>query len=295
MNLKCLQCNKQFANLYNLNRHKKIPCNLLKETTNCDICNINFSRPAEYKRHEKTKRHITNNIINIDNSTTNNINQIINLLCPVNTFINTNINCLNNLDINKCLEGSDKIINDVKLDIEEDVFTYDLKKETIIRFMNYLIKIFSKLNFNKDHTFNNNCKILIFIKDNVKPIIIKSQYLILETRPNNKFQWTEIIYTRFINELLNLMILVKTYFNIDNLNYIVDFLEEYFKNNENIQNELKDEIITSLLCLTKTFTYDSNDMDLQYSLKNYIEEETKLPNGIDSNVKYIANLLENSN
>jgi len=161
--------------------------------------------------------------------------------------------------------------------------------------MNYLIKIFSKLNFNKDHTFNNNCKILIFIKDNVKPIIIKSQYLILETRPNNKFQWTEIIYTRFINELLNLMILVKTYFNIDNLNYIVDFLEEYFKNNENIQNELKDEIITSLLCLTKTFTYDSNDMDLQYSLKNYIEEETKLPNGIDSNVKYIANLLENSN
>ena len=59
---KCLNCNKEFKYESKLNEHKnrKTECNKIKNKLKCDICNVDFQRPAEQKRHEQTKKHKSN-------------------------------------------------------------------------------------------------------------------------------------------------------------------------------------------------------------------------------------------
>jgi predicted SprT family Zn-dependent metalloprotease len=45
---KCNLCNKFFITPSKLNRHKnrKTSCNKIKEELKCEICKVNFTRPA---------------------------------------------------------------------------------------------------------------------------------------------------------------------------------------------------------------------------------------------------------
>ena len=59
---KCLKCNKEFNAPSKLERHKnnKIPCNKPKEDLKCELCNVNFARPAHKLIHETSEKHIKN-------------------------------------------------------------------------------------------------------------------------------------------------------------------------------------------------------------------------------------------
>jgi hypothetical protein len=58
----CILCNKYFSSKFNLERHKsnKTPCNISKESYNCDICKSNFGHKSHFDIHNKTKKHINN-------------------------------------------------------------------------------------------------------------------------------------------------------------------------------------------------------------------------------------------
>lgn len=76
MSYNCNKCQKIFKYESKLESHKnnKIPCNKPKEDLKCDICNINFVRPAHKLIHEKTDKHINNyNKLNNKIETSNNI------------------------------------------------------------------------------------------------------------------------------------------------------------------------------------------------------------------------------
>ncbi len=114
MDITCLNCDAIFSNKYNLEKHKtkKIPCNVPKENTTCNTCNIHFTKPSEYKRHEKTDKHIKNitngnhNTNLIDNTFKNEINK---LLINYEKYIESNTN-LSKDDKNNYNQG---IINSI--------------------------------------------------------------------------------------------------------------------------------------------------------------------------------------
>lgn len=64
---KCTLCDKIFASPSKLESHKnrKIPCNAIKESYNCELCKTNFEHKSHLERHEKSKKHIEN-LTNID-------------------------------------------------------------------------------------------------------------------------------------------------------------------------------------------------------------------------------------
>ena len=114
---KCIICNKIFKYESKLNEHKnrKVSCNKEKEELKCILCNVNFTRPAEQKRHEKTQKHI-NNYNEINNISNNNLNK--NELENVELREN-NLNLKNEIKSLKLenLELNEKILN-LKNEIE---------------------------------------------------------------------------------------------------------------------------------------------------------------------------------
>ncbi len=306
---KCEDCDKIFEFPYLLKRHQnsKKPCKNNIDNK-CHVCNINFNYPSHLKQHNKTKRHINiismnNSIIgdnnSIDNSITANINNIIQMFNPVNTFNNTNINYIDEFKINSILEDRDnngnnhinKHIEEIRLDDESNYTDHYKDKFYSLIFIQYLIDIFKELNFSIATPENHNCKVLVFIKNNPQPAVTKSQYLILEIKDNTVYQWTEITYKDFIYELFQLMTLINNRYEINNLNYIMEYLNKYFKDNEYIQDLSKSDIEGQLYALSNIFTYDRNDVNLSNNINKHIKKETNLLNGIEANVKFITDFL----
>lgn len=295
---KCADCNKEFKYQYMLQNHKKrkTPCNKTAGNTKCEVCNIQFRWEAEKKRHDNTQRHIAknsiiNNVSTMNNSTINNvINNIHISLNPMNIFSKTNINLLKEYDVMSASNTGVKDWTDFLLnnDRTEDSYDYfnDKKRNTI--YMSSLLDILKELNFNMSIPQNNNCKILIFVSNDEKtkndPL-----YLILEMNETNQYSWKQITYEIFITELIVLMNEIKKYFNIENFNTIIDHINTYVKDNESMKQKMKKELEQKTTILISKFICNSDpNVDNRKEMKNFIDKETKLYNGVESTIDLIC-------
>jgi len=91
------------------------------------------------------------------------------------------------------------------------------------------------------------------------------------------------------------MNLVKDYFNIDNLNYVIDYLNEHFKNNQVLINNIKNEVETKLKELSKIYTSKKNNIKFKTEIQDYIKKETLLETGEQPWIKFLENSLQITN
>ena len=149
---KCIKCKKDFSTSSKLEIHKnkKNPCNKKKEKLECKICNVNFIRPAEKLRHEKTKKHIYN--INHSNVQIgdHNIQNILNLTLNVKSFKNTDTTLI-----------KQNLINDIGYNIYLDIINKPNLSEIdkVKELFNVVLELLEKLHFSLDLEENHNLKI----------------------------------------------------------------------------------------------------------------------------------------
>ncbi len=220
---KCILCSKEFLSKFNLERHKnnKKPCNIAKESHNCDICKSNFDHKSHLDIHNKTKKHINNYNINIENLSINNMNINITIenqnLTIINGFSETNIDIIELEDIERLLIYEDDIHKFIKefTDYPDEIYGDSAYLVLIFKFF---IKIFAKLNFNLAYSENHNC--MIFSFTNASNSFI--EYQLLEIN-NTQFNYEKkcIDYKLFIEQFLNLMNRVNNKF----INVTVDTLQ----------------------------------------------------------------------
>ncbi len=294
---KCNLCGKLFVYISKLNEHlnKKTPCNKETKELNCDLCNVSFISIFHKKRHEKTSKHTKkenkkSNINNIINDIAIDIN-----INEMNIFSNTDIATINLDNLTKILTNGilQRQINILKNKYNNMDHNIESVQYNYI-FLMHLIEIFKELNFNKNSPQNNNCKALVFYNTSNKIFTIK--YLVLNKDLNNIFYWNELTYNNFVNknkpnyliELLNIITLVKDRFNLENLNYMVDYLNEYFINNEFLQNEIKEDIEEELRTLSKLYNSSLNNFNFKNEAKDYIKKETILPNGEQPQINFLS-------
>ena len=243
----CQLCKKIFPSKSKLLAHKnrKIPCNAIKKSTDCDICNIKFPCVAKLKIHEKSKKHITNYIDNsiTNNHITNNITNITNNInvTLVNGFSETNLNVLTQKFVEYELLTDKKLVKMLHdFEHEEDaIFCYS---EYIIYSFRYFMRLFSKLHFNLAHSENHNCDIYSFIKTKDNFV----EYHLLEIDNINKKYKTKCIkYEAFIIEFINLIKKINNKFENTKIQILLDYVNRY-KNmikDENIQIKIEEELL----------------------------------------------------
>lgn len=298
MTLNCNKCNKIFKYKSELERHKqkKNPCNKIKEELKCGICNVNFTRPAEKVRHEKTKKHITNYNIHINGNNNivgdNNIQNIINLTLNTRTFSNSNVGLVSNLSIELVYGIFDNIINNKH--ISNSIKVLNLFKEAVIF-------ILDTLHFNILNTENHNLKILLMFPKIEKLVY---EYLILEiNQESNDLVWNSISYDQLLDEIFNLLKNINAK-NItqhrdeireQNITFdkFINFLKLHLLLNEETKNELKPEIEMLLGSLYIQFNKNQkkenreikiNILDKINEYKNYRNNECRLSNGFTPNI-----------
>ena len=251
---KCVKCNKIFASPSKLDRHKnnKKSCNAIKQSHNCEICKSNFEHKSHLDIHNKTKKHINNyNIhvenLNINNNTFNidNTFNIHNNITILRGFSETNINVINLSDLEKLLAYNNKLdyyINMFNSD-PDDIYYDSVFIEHVFKLF---INIFEKLNFNLAFTENHNCNIFSFAKSSTSFI----EYQLLEIDNANKNYFKKCIdYKLFIEEFLNLM--KKINFKFDNnifnfiLNYTFKFKKFILDESRNIKFFIENELLNS--------------------------------------------------
>ena len=251
---KCVKCNKIFASPSKLDRHKnnKKSCNIQKQSHNCEICKSNFEHKSHLDIHNKTKKHINNyNIhvenLNINNNTFNidNTFNIHNNITILRGFSETNINVINLSDLEKLLAYNNKLdyyINMFNSD-PDDIYYDSVFIEHVFKLF---INIFEKLNFNLAFTENHNCNIFSFAKSSTSFI----EYQLLEIDNANKNYFKKCIdYKLFIEEFLNLM--KKINFKFDNnifnfiLNYTFKFKKFILDESRNIKFFIENELLNS--------------------------------------------------
>ncbi len=301
MTFKCNLCNKEFIYKSKLNEHlkNKKSCIKNKEKLICKLCNIEFRCRSEKERHINTKQHKKNENKYIITNNTNygNINNIINNIAfsininGMNTFSDTDITViefdnLTNIITDRSLQRQINFLKKEFDSIDHNTESTQYNHTFIV----YLIKIFKELNFNLNNPQNNNCKVLVFYNTTNKVFNIK--HLVLNKNLQNIFYWNELTYKDFIIELLNLMSLVKTHFNLENLNYIVDYLNKYFKNSDFLQNEIKEDVEKELRGLTKSYNSISNNFNFNNDIKSFIKKETILPTGKQPRIKFLSEEFE---
>ncbi len=290
MNYICQFCNKKFANLSNLKRHKnkKIPCTIQKEKLKCNLCNLEFRCNKEQERHEQTKKHIYNININGNNNNTingnyNNINQYfnnnININFPLNTFKNSNLDLIQDYHLKEYLNKiSIHIMNRANLENEKTLCT--------IEFIKCIISIIKELNFNFEDIQkfqNNNIKLLFFLNKYVRNTNFM-QYLIFDINSNDQLIWKEITYFTFIKELFSLMDLIRNKFDLEKLNFIMNYLDTHFRNNQKLIEEYKEPIESLLKPIYKKIDQIPNPTHMADLVKKEI-----LPyNGNEYDIEYLS-------
>jgi hypothetical protein len=246
----CNLCSKFFPTPSKLLAHKnrKKPCNAIKESYNCEVCKTNFEHKAHLDIHEKTKKHITNNINYIENQT-NNIDNSVNInltqnVTVVNGFSETNLGVIEKEDIERLLLYEDEIHKFIK-DFKEYPDEIYGDSQYIIYIFKFFIKIFAKLNFNLAYSENHNCMIYSFVKSTSNFI----EYHLLEI-DNTQYNYNRkcIEYKLFIEEFLNLMKRVNNKFEVETFDYILNYIFRYKKmlfTSENAKIEIENELLTS--------------------------------------------------
>ena len=282
---KCLKCKKSFNSPSKLDRHKNIknPCDKIKEQLKCDICNVQFARPAEQARHEKTKKHITN--YNIQNSNVqigdNNIQNIIHLTLNTNSFINTDMSY-----IGRGIIGD---IGNIYLDILEK--KYFSNNDRCILLFDEVLHILEKLHFNIGVEENHNLKILL-----VFPALKNSVYenLILEIDNTTKqISWRSVNYETLINNILDHLFILNTRVKNENFINFVNFLKKYLIDDTSSSEELEPIINKKLSQMYINFNIKQNkpERDVKFSFNeklqeyiNYRSNEATLVNGFCPNI-----------
>ena len=251
---KCVKCNKIFASPSKLDRHKnnKKSCNIQKQSHNCEICKSNFEHKSHLDIHNKTKKHINNyNIhvenLNINNNTFNidNTFNIHNNITILRGFSETNINVINLSDLEKLLAYNNKLdyyINMFNSD-PDDIYYDSVFIEHVFKLF---INIFEKLNFNLAFTENHNCNIFSFAKSSTSFI----EYQLLEIDNANKNYFKKCIdYKLFIEEFLNLMKKINLKFDNNIFNFILNYTFKFKKfildESRNIKFFIENELLNS--------------------------------------------------
>ena len=251
---KCVKCNKIFASPSKLDRHKnnKKSCNAIKQSHNCEICKSNFEHKSHLDIHNKTKKHINNyNIhvenLNINNNTFNidNTFNIHNNITILRGFSETNINVITLSDLEKLLAYNNKLdyyINMFNSD-PGDIYYDSVFIEHVFKLF---INIFEKLNFNLAFTENHNCNIFSFAKSSTSFI----EYQLLEIDNANKNYFKKCIdYKLFIEEFLNLMKKLNLKFDNNIFNFILNYTFKFKKfildESRNIKFFIENELLNS--------------------------------------------------
>jgi len=264
----CYKCNKQFKYKSELEKHKnkKKPCNMKITAHNCELCGSNFDYKSLLDRHLNGPMHKKNYNVYIENLnvTNNHIHVTI-----MRGFSETNINVITEEDMYNLLIKETDLYKFVKDSKEDDIEDLNYDSNFVICIFNFLIKIFSKLNFNLAYSENHNCLIFSFTKSNTEFI----EYQLLEIdNTNRKYYKRTIKYEKFIEEFLNLMKKVNNKFkNSSNnqtqtrshsgtsqerlaahnelLDYILYYLDRFkkiiFREGSGLKNSIEKELITS--------------------------------------------------
>ena len=260
---KCDLCDKIFPSPSKLERHKnnKKPCNAAKESHNCEICNSKFDYKAHLDIHNKTKKHIANYNVHIENLSINNMNVNTNIenqfnlninQTIVNGFSETNIDIIELEDIKRLLAYEDDVYKIIKEFNNDEIYG---DSGYLIHMFKFFIKIFAKLNFNLAYSENHNCMIFSFTNSNNSFI----EYQLLEIN-NTQFNYEKkcIDYKLFIEQFINLMNKVNNKFQNENaegysetkytLNYVIEYVNRYKKilfTSDNAKNQIENELLTS--------------------------------------------------
>jgi hypothetical protein len=288
---KCFKCNKEFKYESKLNEHKnrKTDCRINKTQLKCIICNVDFQRPAEQKRHEKTKKHIynvNNYTINGDNAhigdNINNIQNIINLTLQTKSFTDTDMGYLRKWII-------DDVGNDLYIKtMDKEYLNIQDKIKSLFRGS---LEILEHLHFNLNIEDNHNCKILLMFPGFKKPIY---EYLILEIETKtNKIAWKSLSYDDFIKELFNHLTRMNENIKNENFEKYIYYLKKYLIYDNNISCELKPYIENKLSDLYINFNQKQKKENREIKInleekieeyKNYRTNECRLHNGYNPDI-----------
>jgi hypothetical protein len=288
---KCQKCHKEFKYESKLKEHKnrKISCDSPKKEYNCNICNVSFVRPAEQKRHEKTKKHITNihiignqNVNQVGDHNSVNFNNIINLTLQTKPFNDTDFTYLRKWIID---------------DVGDDLYVKVMKKEflcpqeKIRSLFRGTLELLENLHFNLTNEDNHNLKILLMFPGFKKPIY---EYLILEIdQSTNKISWNTLTYEEFIKELFNHLTRMNETIKNENFEKYVYYLKKYLIHDEEISIEMKPFIESKLNDLYVNFNTKQKKEQRVVKLtieekiaeyKKYRNEETRLHNGYNPEI-----------
>jgi len=288
MAYKCLKCNKEFKYESKLKEHqnRKIPCDTPKENLNCNLCHVKFNRPADKRRHEKTKKHITNVNINGDHNNThigdNIYNNIIHLTLQTKAFSDTDFSYLRKWIID---------------DVGDDLYIKTMKKEflcpqeKIKSLFRGTLEILEYLHFNLNNEDNHNLKILLMFPGFKKPIY---EYLILEIdQKTHKITWNTLTYDDFIKELLNHLTRMNDSIKNENFEKYIYYLKKYLIHDDELKVEMKPFIEDKLNDLYINFNNKQKketrpvQVKFEDKIKEFIDyrnQETRLHNGYNPEI-----------
>ena len=241
----CKYCKKIFISESKLLAHKnrKIPCNVIKPSTDCKICKISFDHKSHLERHMNSKKHQNNYNIHIETLNIN--NTIHNHITVVRGFSETNINVISLKDIEYLLTCEDKINYYIKL-FEEDPDDVYYDSTFIVIIFKYFIKIFAKLNFNLAYSENHNCLIFSFSKSSSD--FIEYQLLEIDNTHDNYYKKC-IEFEIFIEEFINLMKKINNKYPNETFLYLLNYVNRYkymiFKPNSLSKVTIENELLTS--------------------------------------------------
>ena len=258
----CIKCNKSFNFKSKLEEHnnRKTPCDIKNESYNCTICESKFNHKSLLERHEKSKKHITNYNIHIENLNVTN-NNYYGDVTIINAFNETDLNILNEIkDIDDVYYQHNELIKMFENFEYEDDGMYP-SNQYFVNCFEYFIKIFTKLNFNLAYSENHNCRCLMFKQINT-PLanIIEYQILTIDNIMK-RYEWENINYNIFIEKFINLMQDIDKKFNNINFKRVLDYVNKYKQHFLSNDDYCKTKIEKSLLEEYNKFIKSKVDID----------------------------------